>query len=81
MARFSKDVAAAMQPLRPLLSSKAPFNWTSDHDEAVEATKKALMQPPILTTFDPALPTRLETDAARTKGLGFALLQQGKDGN
>ncbi len=66
---FSKDVAEAMQPLRPLLSTKAEFYWNNDHDLAFEATKKALTSPPILATFDPTRETRLETDAARQKAL------------
>ncbi len=76
MGGFSKEVAEAMQPLRPLLSQKAEFYWTSDHDKAFEATKKALTSPPILATFDPKRPTRLETDASRTKGLGYILMQK-----
>lgn len=34
------------------------------------------MSPPVLATFDVARETRLETDAARTRGLGYALLQR-----
>ncbi len=76
LAGFSSEVSGSMQPLRPLLSSKAEFIWTQDHDLAFEATKAALLSPPVLTTFDPKRPTMLQTDASRTKGLGYALLQQ-----
>lgn len=31
---FSKDVASAKGHVRPLLSSKNDFIWTSEHDEA-----------------------------------------------
>ncbi len=79
LAGFTKGAAEAMQPLRPLLSSKNEFYWTCDHDRAFEASKAVMLSPPVLTTFDPTRPTRLETDAARTKGLGYALLQKGKD--
>ncbi len=81
LAGFSKDVSEAMQPLRPLLSTKSEFYWTKDHDKAFAATKKALTSPPVLMTFDPARPTMLQTDAARTKGLGYVLMQEGPDGN
>ena len=67
---FSSDVAEAMTPLRPLMSPKAEFIWNEDHEKAFEAAKLALSKPPILTTFDPKRETRLETDAARTKGSG-----------
>ncbi len=75
LAGFSKDVAGAMQPLRPLLSKNSEFYWTADHDRAFDETKTLLSQPPVLTTFDPGRKTMLQTDASRTKGLGYALLQ------
>ena len=39
-----------------------------------------LCSPPVLDPFDPKLPTMLQTDASRLKGLGFALLQKHEDG-
>ena len=38
--------------------------------------KKVLASPAVLAPFDPNLPTMLQTDASRLKGLGFALLQK-----
>lgn len=76
LAGFSREVAATMAPLRPLLSAKQPFLWIGDHDQAFEKTKAALLEPPVLATFDVTRDTRLETDAARTRGLGYALLQR-----
>ena len=38
--------------------------------------KQALCSPPVLAHFDPTLPTALQTDASRFKGLGYAFLQQ-----
>jgi hypothetical protein len=80
LGNFSTAVAEAMRPLRPLLSPKAQFRWTSDHDQAFAAAKKALSAPPVLGFFDPLRPTKLETDAARTKGLGYVMRQQAPDG-
>jgi len=60
-------------------SPRATFTWTSDHDDAFAAAKKALSEPPILMTFDIHRKTKLETDVARTKGLGFILRQQAPD--
>ena len=76
LAGFSKEVSAAMRPLRPLLKSTgAAFKWTEIHEAAFKDTKKALMTTPILATFDPKRETILQTDASRKKGLGYALLQ------
>ncbi len=79
LSGFSHEVARVMKPLRPLLSKKAEFYWTHEHDRAFEETKTILTKPPILSTFDPKLSTMLETDASRTKGLGYALLQKHGD--
>ena len=81
LSEFSPDIAAAADPLRPLLSPKRSFTWTADHDTAFNSVKKALSQPPVLAHFDPSRPTVLQTDASRLNGLGYALLQdygQGK---
>jgi len=75
LADFSPDIAAAAQPLRPLMSPKRSFTWTPDHDKAFACVKEALLSPPVLAPFDPALPVVLQTDASRLYGIGFALLQ------
>ena len=81
LAPFSKETAGTMEPLRPLMSMKNVFNWDANHDAAFEATKKVLVSPPILTTYDPQLETTLHTDASRTKGLGYVLMQKHPEGN
>lgn len=75
LSEFTPDIAAAAQPLRPLMSPKRTFTWTADHDEAFKRVKTALLQPPVLAHFDPALPVILQTDASRLHGIGYALLQ------
>ena len=35
-----------------------------------------MVKPPVLAPFDPNLPTAVQTDASRLKGLGFALMQK-----
>lgn len=75
LSEFTPDIAAAAQPLRPLMSPKRTFTWTADHDEAFNRVKEALLQPPVLAHFDPALPVILQTDASRLHGIGYALLQ------
>lgn len=75
LAEFSPEISSVAQPLRPLMSPKHTFVWTPDHDQAFRRVKAALSSPPILATFDPSLPTVLQTDASRLNGIGYALLQ------
>ena len=42
--------------------------------------KKIIADFPIRAHFDPKLPTVLETDASRLKGMGYVLMQLDKDG-
>jgi hypothetical protein len=79
LARFSTDVAAAKGPLRPLLSSRNSYVWTSDHESAFAAVKAALTAPPRLAHFNPELDTALQVDASRKNGMGYALLQRHND--
>jgi transposase InsO family protein len=80
LAEFTTDIARAAEPLRPLLRPHNVYLWSDVQQHAFEQVKAALVKPPILATFDPALPTRLETDASRLKGLGFVLRQLHPDG-
>ena len=76
---FTADIASSAEALRGLLRPRNTFCWTPTHETAFNAVKAALSQPPTLAPFDPSLPTMLQTDAARLKGLGYALLQQHGD--
>ena len=76
---FSTEISSAADALRGLLKPSNAFVWTPDHQTAFGNVKKALSAPPVLAHYDPELPTVLQTDAARLKGLGYALLQQHGD--
>ena len=76
LGQFSQDISKLAQPLRDLLKKHNEWCWSEIHNKAFEAVKGALSNPPILAYFDPELPIVLETDAARLKGLGYALLQK-----
>ena len=65
LSEFTQDIAAAAQPLRPLMSPKRTFTWTADHDKAFSDVKTATTQPSPLAHFDPVLPFILQTDASR----------------
>lgn len=75
LAEFTPNIAAAAQRLCPLMSPKRIFVWTPDHNEAYQCVKSAHSSPPVLASFDPDLPTILQTDASRLYGIGHALLQ------
>ena len=76
LAGFSVEAAMAKSPLRPLLSSKNLYEWTTDHENAFSAVKAALSTPPVLAHFNPELETALQVDASRKNGMGYALLQR-----
>ena len=76
LAEFSPHIAEAASSLRGLLKKKNAFIWTPDHQESFDKVKAALVSPPVLAYFDYNLPTMLQTDASKLKGLGYALLQQ-----
>ena len=59
-----------------MLKQNTVWNWTAQHEDAFQNVKAALVEPPVLAYFDPAAPTALHTDAARTRGLGFVLMQR-----
>lgn len=80
LGEFSSKISSTTTPLRGLLSTKNLFQWLPIHSQAFENTKEELCKPPTLKHFDPDRPTRIQTDASRLKGLGYALLQEYDDG-
>ena len=77
--RFTHQVSSAAEPLRDLLKPKNAFVWTSNHDQAFTQIKRVFCSSPVLAPLDPKLPTMLQADAFRLKGLGFALVQKHED--
>lgn len=74
--RFNQDVTKSSYILKPFLSPKGEYIWLPEHQRAFDEPKIELSKLPALAHFDPNLETRLETDASRTKGFGYALLQR-----
>ena len=75
LSTSTNALATLLDPLRPLLSTKNEFLWSTPQDEALSHIKKSLTAPPQLSFFDINKPTRLCTDASR-QGLGFILQQK-----
>ena len=76
LAGFSREIAALRDPLRPLMSSKNPFEWTQHHTNAFNAVKSALVSAPVLAPFDVTRETMLQVDASVRNGMGYVLLQK-----
>ncbi|XP_046449296.1 uncharacterized protein LOC124197793 [Daphnia pulex] len=79
LGNVSHDISSALVPLSPLLKKGLIFEWTSTHDDAFKAARRALSAHHSLAFYDPALPTSLHVDASRLNGLGFLLKKQGAD--
>lgn len=76
LGQFSSEIAAAAGPLRSALKTKYHFAWIPEYSEAMKEVKRVLISPPILSPFNPKAETALQTDASRTRGLGYVLLQR-----
>ena len=50
----TNELAPILAPLRPLLSNRNEFVWTSAHDLAFQKTKQLLTTAPVLAYFDPS---------------------------
>ena len=78
LSTSTNTLATLLSPLRPLLSTKNDFMWSTAQEEAMVQIKKSLTTSPLLSFFDINKPTRLCTDASR-QGLGFILQQKDAD--
>jgi hypothetical protein len=77
--RFIKDFAKIARPLHDLTKKDVPWQWTFVEKRAFEALKAAFISEPILTMWDPARATRIETNASAHTTSGV-ISQLCKDG-
>ena len=73
-SRFIPDYATKTEPLRRLTHKDQPWEWTPQHDRAVNELKDALAKAPVTAYFDPARDTEISVDA-RPVGLAAILSQ------
>ncbi len=73
---FSADIAELARPLRSLLSPRVTFIWEGPQQHAFGELIKTLTSPRVLAHYRQGAKLRLDTDAAQSKGLGFALWQE-----
>nr|VWO97963.1 BZIP domain-containing protein [Ganoderma boninense] len=77
--RFIQDFAKRARPLNDLTKKDAPWMWGTSQRLAFESLKEAFIREPILTTWAPDRPTRIEVDASGF-ATGGVLLQKLEDG-
>ena len=77
MSPFIPNLADHTEILRLMTRKETIWSWTPTHDKAFEKLKSMICSECTLTYFDPKLPTLIQVDASQ-KGLGAALIQQGK---
>ncbi|XP_061358086.1 uncharacterized mitochondrial protein AtMg00860-like [Gastrolobium bilobum] len=75
--KFIKRFSQLMLPLTRLTRKEIPFVWTQECEYYFQDLKNKLTSAPILTMPDPLGKIEVYSDAFR-KGLGCALLQEGK---
>ena len=70
-SRFIPHYATKTEPLRRLTHKDQPWEWTSQHDRAVNELKDALVKAPVTAHFDPAKDTEISVDVSP---VGFAVI-------
>ena len=74
------EIAANSCHMRKLLRKDAVFVWSAETEHEFQTLKDILQSDLVLERFDPVLKTKVLVDAARLKGLGYALLQLSQEG-
>ena len=77
LAKFLPRLAEAMEPIRRLTRKDTDWEWAADQERAFTKVKEMVIEAPILSYYNPTHQLEVQCDASQ-KGLGAALLQQGK---
>ena len=72
---FNPDLSHMTAGMRNLLKKGVAFQWLAEHEEEFQRVKQLLTSPAVIGFFDSDRPTELLTDASKTRGLGYALIQ------
>ena len=79
LGKFSPRIAELTQPLRELLSTKRAWLWGPEQDAAFSKVKDELVQPTVLTLYNPNAAIKVSADAS-SFGVGAVLLQEDNEG-
>ena len=77
LAKFLPRLADHMEPIRRLTRQDTEFSWTEEQEDAYREVKRLVTTAPVLSYYDPKAELEIQCDASK-KGLGAALLQNGK---
>lgn len=76
--QYIPNSSIVLEPFHNLLRKNVQFDWSPSCQENFEMVKEHLCSEPILSIFDPALPTYIFTDAS-IQGVGAVLKQRQED--
>ncbi|GBG83916.1 hypothetical protein CBR_g37787 [Chara braunii] len=76
--RFITGYSRSAAPMTRLQSPKVPFVFDDDARRSFQALKTAMLMAPVLSIYDPTLPTRVTTDAS---GYGIGAVLEQHDGD
>ncbi|GBG64960.1 hypothetical protein CBR_g48709 [Chara braunii] len=76
--RFITGYSRIAAPMTRLQSPKVPFVFDDDARRSFQALKTAMLMAPVLSIYDPTLPTRVTTDAF---GYGIGAVLEQHDGD
>ena len=77
LAKFMPHLSDVMKPIRDLTKQGVEFMWGRNQEDAFQEIKKLATASPVLAFYDPKTQLTLQCDASN-KGLGAALLQEGR---
>ncbi|GBG79194.1 hypothetical protein CBR_g28911 [Chara braunii] len=76
--RFITGYSRIVAPMTRLQSPKVPFVFDDDARRSFQALKTTMLMAPVLSIYDPTLPTRVTTDAS---GFGIGAVLEQHDGD
>ena len=77
LAKFMPKLSEVMEPIRNLTCKESEWNWTHEHNKAFMRIKEMATTAPLLKYYNPQEELTIQCDASE-RGLGAALLQQGR---
>ena len=77
LSRYLPSLSDVLEPLRQLTRPEVPWHWTHAQQEALDQVKRLVTAAPVLAYYNPECELSIQCDASG-KGLGAALLQQGR---